>query len=104
MIRNTPVAGHREPARMSRRPTIFTGVSRVPMPTARGSAVPASLLAVLILSAAIAGCAQGGAAMISPNDPEYGRTGAPRAGEAPIDPNNNYYGRIMGRDSSGSDR
>ena len=71
---------------------------------ARGSAVPARLIAVVILGGLLAGCAPMSASMISPNDPEYGRTGAPRAGEAPIDPNNNYYGRIMGRDSSGSDR
>ncbi len=61
------------------------------------------LVAVLILSA-LGACTQLSATVITPNDPEYGRTGAPRVGEAPIDPNNNYYGRIMGRDSSGSDR
>ena len=59
------------------------------------------LIAVLILSVSVAGCAS--ATYISPNNPEYARTGAPRVGEPPVDPHN-PYGRIMGRDSSGSDR
>ncbi len=53
-----------------------------------------SLLLILIALGA-AGCAQG--EIVSPNDPQYARTGAPRAGEPALQPNN-PYGRIMGGD------
>jgi len=39
---------------------------------------------------------------ISPNDPNYARSGAPRVGEPAIEPGN-LYGRVQGKDSSGSE-
>ena len=57
---------------------------------------PAALAALLAL--AVAGC--NGTGVISPNDPEYSRTGAPRVGEPPLQPG--AYGRIMGNDGQGS--
>ena len=57
-------------------------------------------LAVL-LALGLAGCS--GATIITPNDPQYARSGAPRAGEPIISPEN-VYGRIMGPDSTGGDR
>jgi hypothetical protein len=39
----------------------------------------ASVLLLVVITGALVGCA--GSRIISPNDPEYGRTGAPRAGE-----------------------
>jgi hypothetical protein len=56
-------------------------------------------VAALAVLLALAGCS--GASVISPNDPQYGRSGAPRAGEPTVSPDN-AYGRIMGPgDSSG---
>jgi hypothetical protein len=43
----------------------------------------------------LAGCAS--ASYVSPNDPQYARSGAPRLGEPDLQPNNSY-GRIMGGD------
>jgi hypothetical protein len=40
---------------------------------------PRQFLMLLALAGALAGCA--GATVISPNDPDYGRNGAPRVGE-----------------------
>jgi hypothetical protein len=40
--------------------------------------------------------------VISPNDPGYARSGAPRAGEPAPSPGN-FYGRVQGKDSSGSE-
>jgi hypothetical protein len=57
-------------------------------------------LILLTLAITLAGCA--GAQIISPNDPQYARSGAPRAGEPMISPEN-AYGRIMGPDGSGPD-
>jgi hypothetical protein len=55
--------------------------------------------AAALLALSLAAC--GNAKVITPNDPEYARSGAPRAGEAPVSPEN-AYGRIMGPgDSSG---
>ena len=61
--------------------------------------MPRCVAALALL--ALAGCAN--ASYISPNDPQYGRSGAPRAGEPAIDPTNSY-GRIMGPGDRGSDR
>ncbi len=55
-----------------------------------------AVAALLVLG--LAGC--GNPTIITPNDPQYGRTGAPRAGEPVISPEN-AYGRIMGSDSNG---
>jgi hypothetical protein len=52
----------------------------------------------LLLAVALAACSN--AANISPNDPQYARSGAPRAGE-PLPSPGNSYGRIMGSDSQG---
>jgi hypothetical protein len=38
-----------------------------------------SVLLLIVIAGALVGCA--GSGIISPNDPEYGRTGAPRASE-----------------------
>ncbi len=55
------------------------------------------LVAVLLATAlAAGGCATSGS--ISPNDPEYGRTGAPRAGQPPLPANSGYGRAIMGPD------
>jgi hypothetical protein len=51
-----------------------------------------------LLALSLAAC--GNATIISPNDPQYARSGAPRAGEPVISPEN-AYGRIMGPDSNG---
>jgi hypothetical protein len=56
----------------------------------------AGILAVLALG--LAAC--GNATVISPNDPQYARSGAPRAGEPVVAPEN-AYGRIMGPDGNG---
>ena len=50
-------------------------------------------------SLVIAACATGQS--ISPNDPEYGRSGAPRAGAPGVQPGNSYN-RIQSPDSPGS--
>ena len=55
----------------------------------------------LLLGFAVAGCATD--AYLSPNDPQYARSGAPRAGEPGIQPNN-PYGRIQGNDGQGGSR
>jgi hypothetical protein len=52
-----------------------------------------SALGLLALALALTGC--GGAGDISPNDPQYARSGAPRAGEAMPSPNT-PYSRILG--------
>jgi hypothetical protein len=52
----------------------------------------------LLLAIALAACSNQG--YISPNDPQYARSGAPRAGEPTPSPGNSY-GRIMGSDSQG---
>lgn len=52
-------------------------------------------LVLLLFATALAACA--GAQTISPNDPQYARSGAPRAGE-PMPSPGNSYGRIMGPD------
>ena len=54
-------------------------------------------LTVCLVLLTLAACSNLG--YISPNDPEYARSGAPRAGEAPLQPNN-LYNRIQGGDSS----
>ena len=54
--------------------------------------------ATLIALGTLAACS--GATVISPNDPQYARSGAPRAGEPMISPENSY-GRIMGPDGQG---
>jgi hypothetical protein len=51
-----------------------------------------------LLALAVAGC--GSTGVISPNDPEYGRSGAPRVGEPPLQAGS--YGRIMGNDGQGT--
>ncbi len=56
------------------------------------------MLALMLLALGLGGCA--GAGYISPNDPQYARSGAPRAGEATPSPNN-LYGRIQGSDANG---
>jgi hypothetical protein len=58
-------------------------------------------LVLLLLATALAACA--GAPDISPNDPQYARSGAPRAGE-PVPSPENSYGRIMGPDGQGGRR
>jgi hypothetical protein len=58
------------------------------------------LLAAAPLVAMLAAC---GGPTITPNDPQYARSGAPRAGEPTISPENSY-GRIMGPDGSGGRR
>jgi hypothetical protein len=55
-------------------------------------------LATLALLLAIAGCSN--ALTISPNDPQYARSGAPRAGEAEPSPGA-VYGQL-GHDGQGS--
>jgi hypothetical protein len=57
-------------------------------------------LVLLLLATALAAC---GGPNISPNDPQYARSGAPRAGEPTISPENSY-GRIMGPDGQGGQR
>ena len=57
-----------------------------------------SLLSPCLVLLGLAGCSN--LSYISPNDPQYARSGAPRAGEPPIDPNNSY-GRIQGPDGRG---
>ena len=56
------------------------------------------MLALMLLTSALGGCVSSG--IISPNDPQYARSGAPRAGEATPSPNN-LYGRIQGSDANG---
>jgi hypothetical protein len=56
----------------------------------------------LLVALVLTGCAT--ALNLSPNDPQYARSGAPRAGEPPIDPNNHSYGRIQGPDGNGGSR
>lgn len=56
------------------------------------------VLTMCLAALALAGCAN--LSYVSPNDPEYGRSGAPHAGEAPLQPNN-LYNHIQGGDSSG---
>jgi len=46
------------------------------------------IAALLTVAAALAGCA--GARTVSPNDPEYARSGAPRTGE-PVLPSGSGY-------------
>jgi hypothetical protein len=58
-----------------------------------------SALGLLALALALSSC--GGSSYISPNDPQYARSGAPRAGEPAIDPTN-MYGRIMGPGDHGN--
>ena len=48
-----------------------------------------------LLALGVVGCA--GAGYVSPNDPQYARSGAPRVGEPDLQ-SNNPYGRIMGGD------
>lgn len=57
-------------------------------------------LALLLFATVLAAC---GGPTISPNDPQYARSGAPRAGE-PVPSPENMYGRIMGPDSQGGQR
>ncbi len=57
-------------------------------------------LCLVLLALGPAACASGS---ISPNDPQYARSGAPRAGEAAISPDNSYN-RIMGPDGQGGRR
>lgn len=56
-----------------------------------------ALLALLCLTAS--GCSN--ISFISPNDPNYARSGAPRVGEPALEPGN-LYGRIQGTDGPGS--
>jgi hypothetical protein len=56
----------------------------------------------LLLGLLLTACSSG-SSYISPNDPLYARSGAPRAGEPPIDLNNSY-GRIQGPDGNGGPR
>lgn len=53
---------------------------------------------ILLIGVALAGCSPGN---ISPNDPAYSQTGAPRRGEPVLQPGNSY-GRILGPDGNGS--
>jgi hypothetical protein len=56
-------------------------------------------LTVCLVLLTLAACSNPGD--VSPNDPQYARSGAPRAGETPLQPNNSY-GRIQGsHDSNG---
>jgi hypothetical protein len=57
---------------------------------------------LLLAGVAIAGCSQT-VGSISPNDPQYARSGAPRAGE-PMPQPGNSYGRIQGPDGQGGMR
>jgi hypothetical protein len=45
-------------------------------------------LMLFALGCGLAGCA--GATYVSPNDPQYARTGAPRAGEPPLPQTDGY--------------
>jgi hypothetical protein len=58
------------------------------------------LLFAATLATGFAACA---GPSVSPNDPQYARSGAPRTGEPMISPENSY-GRIMGPDGSGGGR
>lgn len=62
--------------------------------------MPRVRLALMLLATLVPVLAACNAPSISPNDPQYARSGAPRAGEPTISPENSY-GRIMGPDSSG---
>jgi hypothetical protein len=59
---------------------------------------PIAALALLCLAAA--GCST--ESYVSPNDPNYARSGAPRAGEPSLQPGN-LYNRVQGHDNSGSE-
>ncbi len=59
------------------------------------------MLAAMLIALGLGGCAGGG--YISPNDPQYARSGAPRAGEAEPSPGN-LYNRIQGPDGQGGRR
>ncbi|MBI3516582.1 MAG: hypothetical protein HY060_21330 [Proteobacteria bacterium] len=59
------------------------------------------MLALMLLALGLGGCT--GASSISPNDPQYARTGAPRAGEPPVDPTN-VSSRIMSPGDRGGPR
>ena len=62
------------------------------------TAMRTATFATLLALGALAACS--GATVISPNDPQYARSGAPRAGEPMISPENSS-GRIMGPDGQG---
>ena len=57
-----------------------------------------SLLVVALLACGVAGCSS--VNFISPNDPQYARSGAPRMGEPTPSPDN-AYGHINGLDGDG---
>jgi len=57
-------------------------------------------LSLALLCLAAANCTT--QTMVSPNDPGYAQSGAPRAGE-PAPRTGNYYNRIQGHDNSGSE-
>jgi hypothetical protein len=61
----------------------------------------ALLLTLLALGYGLTACSSTG--YVSPNDPQYARSGAPRAGE-PVPSPTNLYGRIMGPDGQGGRR
>ena len=61
------------------------------------------LVLMLFAAALVPALAACTAPSISPNDPQYARSGAPRAGEPTISPGNSY-GRIMGPDGQGGRR
>ncbi len=58
-------------------------------------------VALLALTTGLGACS--GVGYISPNDPQYARSGAPRAGENVPSPNN-AYNRIQGPDGQGGRR
>ena len=60
----------------------------------------ASTAALALLCLAAAGCNT--ESYVSPNDPNYARSGAPRAGEPALQPGN-LYGHVQGHDNSGSE-
>ena len=63
--------------------------------------MPRIRLVLVLLAATLApALATCNAPSISPNDPQYARSGAPRAGE-PVPSPANMYGRIMGPDGGG---
>ena len=61
---------------------------------------PTACLALVLLCLTSGGCTTD--SYLSPNDPNYARSGAPRAGEPALE-TGNLYGHVQGHDNSGSE-
>jgi hypothetical protein len=62
-----------------------------------------SVLMVALMACGVAGCSGVGVSYISPNDPQYARSGAPRMGEPTPSPDN-AYNNIQGLGDSAGGR